>query len=178
MRDSRPFPGCVRVTIREVAELSSVADALEAEPDPGPEAGSGNGSTRRNGGSKTRLLSLADLDRRTRAGQTAHDMKRAIVSDLGGADQLSTLEMIQAENAAVDAAILRDLQVRWLLGEEVEAATLMTVENTFNRTAGMLGTKRRPRELVPSLDQYATQRSVTAGAAGERDDAEAGVDPP
>ena len=38
----------------------------------------------RNG--KTRLLSLDDLDRRTRAFQVAHDTKHAIISDLGGAD--------------------------------------------------------------------------------------------
>lgn len=103
---------------------------------------------------RTRLLSLDDLDRRTRAFQTAHDMKRAIVSDLGGEDQLSTLELIQAENAAVDAAVLRDLQVRWLRGDEVEAATLATIENVFNRTAAALGTKRRPRDAMPTLTQF------------------------
>ena len=129
------------------------------------DAGNGNGangssvhSTRRKGSSKTRLLSLDDLDRRTRAFQTAHEMKHAIISDLGGLDQLSTLELIQAENAAVDAAVLRDLQVRWLRGEEVEAATLATVENVFNRTAAALGTKRRTRDVMPSLDQYAAMR--------------------
>ena len=50
------------------------------------------------------------------------------------------LELIQVENAAVDAAVLRDLQVRWLRGEEVEASGLATIENVFNRTAAMLGT--------------------------------------
>jgi hypothetical protein len=115
--------------------------------------------------SRTRLLSLDDLDRRTRAFQVAADAKHAIISDLGGEDQLSTLELIQAENAAIDAAILRDLQVRWLHGEGVEAAVLATLENTFNRTAAALGTKRRTRELTPNLDQYTAQRSLNAAAA-------------
>ena len=67
------------------------------------------------------------------------------------------LELIQVENAAVDAAVLRDLQVRWLRGEEVEAAMLATIENIFNRTAAVLGTKRRTKDVVPSIEQYATR---------------------
>ena len=98
-------------------------------------------------------------------------MKNAIISDLGGLDQLSTLELIQAENAAVDAAVLRDLQVRWLRGEEVEAAILATVENVFNRTAAALGTKRRPREVLPTLPQFvdglARQEAAGESAVGE-----------
>ncbi|MGA9562652.1 MAG: hypothetical protein WBR32_16560 [Pseudolabrys sp.] len=125
--------------------------------------GNGNGASEPSPsrGGKTRLLSLDDLDRRTRAFQTAHDMKHAIIADLGGAEQLSTLELIQAENAAVDAAVLRDLQVRWLRGDEVEASVLATIENVFNRTAAMLGTKRRTKDVLPSLDQYAAMRSVS-----------------
>ena len=116
----------------------------------------------RNG--KTRLLSLDDLDRRTKAFQVAHDTKHAIIADLGGAERLSMLELIQVENAAVDAAVLRDLQVRWLRGKEVEATVLATVENVFNRTAAMLGTKRRTKDVVPSIEQYAPHlRAQTSG---------------
>ncbi len=136
--------------------MAPVEDELDAENgNDGPQV-NGNGS-RREGGSKTRLLSLDDLDRRTKAFQVAHDTKHAIIADLGGAEQLSMLELIQVENAAVDAAVLRDLQVRWLRGEKVEATVLATVENVFNRTAAMLGTKRRTKEVVPSIDQYADQ---------------------
>jgi hypothetical protein len=136
--------------------------------------GSGANGARREGGSKARLLSLDDLDRRTRAFQTAAEMKSAIIGDLGGADQLSTLELIQAENAAVGAAVLRDLQVRWLRGEEVEAATLATVENVFNRTAAALGTKRRTRDVMPTLDQYTAMRQDSTESAGEFGGAGAG----
>ena len=144
------------------------------------DAGNGNGTngTRREGGSKTRLLSLDDLDRRTRAFQTAHEMKHAIISDLGGLDQLSTLELIQAENAAVDAAVLRDLQVRWLRGDGIEAATLATVENVFNRTAAALGTKRRTRDVMPDLDEYAALRKAnTATSEASERTSESGIEP-
>ena len=145
--------------------MSSVDADLETGDDNGED-------TERRYKSRTRLLSLDDLDRRTRAFQVAHDTKHSIVSDLGGEDQLSTLELIQAENAAIDAAILRDLQVRWLHGEGVEAATLATLENTFNRTAAALGTKRRTREVTPSLDEYTAQRrSIAPAADGLAEDA-------
>ena len=105
-------------------------------------------------GGKARLLTLADLDRRTRAAQHAEDTRNAIVADLGGEDRLSTLELLQVENAALDAAVLRDLQVRWLRGEPVEVTQMATIENTFNRTAAAVGTKRRARDVTPSVDAY------------------------
>lgn len=137
--------------------MAAVDHELDAENGGDERQGNGNGS-RREGGSKTRLLSLDDLDRRTKAFQVAHDTKHAIISDLGGVEQLSMLELIQVENAAVDAAVLRDLQVRWLRGEEVEAPVLATIENVFNRTAAMLGTKRRTKDVLPSLQGYAATR--------------------
>ena len=97
---------------------------------------------------KTRLVSMADLDRRTKAAQTAVATKSAIMSDLGGEDRLSTLERLQCENAAMASAVLRDMQVRWLQGEEVSVTEMVSVENVFNRTAAALGTKRRPKDVI------------------------------
>ena len=74
-------------------------------------------------GGKTRLVSMSDLDRRTKAAQTAVATKIAIIADLGGEQNLSTLERLQAENAAMGAAVLRDMQVRWLQGEESRSLT-------------------------------------------------------
>ena len=42
---------------------------------------------------------MADLDRRTKAAQTAVATKAAIMADLGGEERLSTLERIMVENA-------------------------------------------------------------------------------
>ena len=75
------------------------------------------------------------------------------MADLGGEDRLSTLEKLHAENAAMSAAILRHLQVKWLSGEEVDIGTMVAVENVFNRTAAALGTTRRPKD-VTSINSY------------------------
>ena len=85
--------------------------------------------------------------------RTAIATKIAIISDLGGEQNLSTLERLQAENAAMGAAVLRDMQVRWLQGEEISVPDMLSVENTFNRTAAALGTKRRPKD-VQTIDAY------------------------
>ena len=102
---------------------------------------------------RVRLVSMQDLDHRTKATQIAIATKNAIIADLGGEDRLSTLEKLQAENAAMASAILRHLQVRWLSGDEVDIGTMVAVENVFNRTAAALGTKRRPKDVV-SIDGY------------------------
>jgi hypothetical protein len=68
---------------------------------------------------KTRLISMSDLDRRTKAAQVALETREAIISDLGGEDQLSTLERLAAEHAALAAAVTQDAYARWLQGQEV-----------------------------------------------------------
>ena len=118
---------------------------------------------------KTRLLTFTDLDRRTRAAQHAREVRNAIVADLGGEDRLSTLELLQAENAAVDAAVLRDMQCRWLKGEPVPVSEMATIENTFNRTAAAVGTKRRTRDITPLREQLLEQMRTEAPQRAEAD---------
>jgi hypothetical protein len=123
---------------------------------------------------KTRLLSMTDLDNRTRAYQVAQETKAAIIADLGGRDRLSTLELLQIENVSVDAAVLRDMQVRWLKGDKVLPTEIATMENVFNRTAAALGTQRRAKDATPTLDQvlrdHAAQEPAAHAEEGERDD--------
>src|SRR5437762_12925757 len=69
---------------------------------------------------KVRLLSLADLDGRTRAAQLARETRDRVCEDLGGADRLSTLQAIMADNVAVSAAMLTDMKIRWLKGEDID----------------------------------------------------------
>ena len=58
-------------------------------------------------GGKTRLVGLQDLDRRSRAYQTAANVKSNIIADLGGETELSTLETLLAGHAALAAAVGR-----------------------------------------------------------------------
>ena len=103
---------------------------------------------------KTRLISMDDLDRRTNAARIALETQDAIISDLGGADGLSTLERLAAQHAALAAAVVNDAYTRWLKGEEVSLPELACVQNCYLRIAGALGFARRAKDLTKSIDHY------------------------
>ena len=60
------------------------------------------------------------------------------------------------------SAVLRDMQVRWLQGEEVSATEMVSVENVFNRTAAALGTKRRPKDVM-GIEAYLAKETPKDG---------------
>jgi hypothetical protein len=109
---------------------------------------------------KTRLISMSDLDRRTKAAQVALETREAIISDLGGADQLSTLERRAAEHAALAAAVTQDAYARWLQGQEVSLPEISTIQNVFLRIAGALGFNRRAKDVTPSISEYLSRETA------------------
>jgi hypothetical protein len=113
-------------------------------------------------GGKVRLVTMQDLDRRTKAAQVALETKQAIMADPGGEERLSTLERIMVENAAMSAAVLRDAHVRWMSGQAVPVSELATLENTFNRTASMLGLSRRAKDVL-DINTYLEGKGANDG---------------
>jgi hypothetical protein len=103
---------------------------------------------------KTRLISMDDLDRRTKAAQLALETKDAIIADLGGEANLSTLEKIACEHASLAAAVAADSYARWLKGEEIALTELATVQNAYLRIAGAIGFSRRAKDISKSIDSY------------------------
>ena len=61
---------------------------------------------------KVRLLNLDQVDKHTRAAQLAQQVKNDIIADLGGVDQLSTLERLACEHAALASAVVADSYAR------------------------------------------------------------------
>lgn len=84
----------------------------------------------------------------------ALETKNAIISDLGGADQLSTLETIAAEHAALAACVVQDSYAKWLQGKDVPLAELGVVQNCFLRVASVLGFRRRAKDMTKTIDEY------------------------
>jgi hypothetical protein len=113
-----------------------------------PKATKMAGKTTRTKPRKQRLLTLAQLDARTLAYQELQRSISAITSDLGGQEGLSEVERLQVQNLALSAIILRDIQTKWLKGEDIHLGDLIAMENSFNRTAASLGTARRPKDVV------------------------------
>ena len=114
---------------------------------------------------KARLLDLSDLDQRTNAAKLAQSVKSAILADLGGEANLSTLERLACEHAALASAVVADSYTRWLKGENVALTEIATVQNAFLRIAGSLGFSRRARDVTTTIDRYLEKENAPDEAA-------------
>ena len=103
---------------------------------------------------KARLLDLSDLDQRTNAAKLAQSVKSAILADLGGEANLSTLERLACEHAALASAVVADSYTRWLKGENVALTEIATVQNAFLRVASSIGFSRRAKDITPDINTY------------------------
>jgi hypothetical protein len=118
----------------------------------------GEGSERRGG--KARLISLADLDGRTRSALMARDTLAGLLSDLGGEDVASVAERQIAQRAAVLAAVAEDLEARLLQGDEVDVDELLAVGNAQRRLLATIGLERRSKDVTPSTAAYLAARAA------------------
>ena len=123
------------------------ADAAEIEAK--PDAGKG----------KVRLLCIDDLDGRTRAAQLVSRTIADITADLGGADQLTTAEILLVRNAAMTAAMSEHLAALWLTGETVDPTAFCTLGNAQRRLLETLGLRRRARDLTPSIADFVNRKA-------------------
>lgn len=108
---------------------------------------------------KTKLLTLADLDGRTRAAQVVGKTIASLVSDLGGVDHLSTGEHEIVKSAAMTGAMLENMAARWLTGEPIDPGQYATLSNAQRRLLETVGLRRRSRDVTPSLSQYLASKA-------------------
>ena len=114
---------------------------------------------------KARLMTLSDLDRRTSAYMRTAETLEGILSDLGGADRLTTLERSLAESVAVMGTMLKDFEIRFLKGEQIDVAAYTTLANARRRDATTIGLERRKRDVTPDI------RAFVKSYAGQREGA-------
>jgi hypothetical protein len=107
-----------------------------------------------NGVGKVRLLTRRDLDRRTRALKQFDIIARGITADLGGKENLSTVQKLLIEAMAGTAVTLNDINARALRGEAIDLPAYAQAVSTLVRVASRLGTGRVPRDVTPSVAQY------------------------
>ena len=53
---------------------------------------------------------------------------------------------------------------RSLLGIPLDVTEIATLQNTFNRTAAVLGWQRRARDTTPTISEYAARRAAEKAA--------------
>src|ERR1700730_14750687 len=93
-------------------------------------------------GAKKRLLTRDALDGRTRAAKAFDSIANGIVSDLGGAEQLTTVERELVEAFAGAAVNVRDLNARLLAGEDIDLSEQATAISSMVRLVNHIGVHR------------------------------------
>jgi hypothetical protein len=114
---------------------------------------------RRNKGRvKPQLLTRDQLDGRTSAAKLFDRLVADIEADLGGRDQLSTIERVLIEGFAGAALTLHHLNTLLALGKEIDLSQHAQAVSAMVRVASRLGVSRRAKDISPSLDQYLADR--------------------
>ena len=102
-----------------------------------------------NGKGKVRLLTRKHLDGRTKARRQFDAIVEGIVGDLGGVDQMSTVQKHLVEAFAGSALTVQDMNARMLLGASVDLLAHSASISTLVRLAARIGVGRVPRDVTP-----------------------------
>ncbi len=134
------------------------------------------GPPRKSRAIKTRLLTAAALDGRTRARRQFDAIAKGIAADLGGEDSLSTVQQHLVEAFAGAACHVHDLNARLLKGDKVDILAHSQAVSMMVRLASHIGVVRIPRVIeAPTLDDIAreidAEKATAVTIEAEEDDA-------
>lgn len=115
---------------------------------------------------KPPLLTRASLDGRTCVAKAWDERVAAICTDLGGRDQLSTVQLALVEAFAGACVNLDAMNAKMLMGKPNDLAHFAQVSTTCCRLASRLGLKRVPKDVTPpSVADYLAHVNNNGGAA-------------
>jgi hypothetical protein len=115
-----------------------------------------------------KLRNLDDIDGRTLSAQRARALVRSIEADLGR--DPSTGERQLALRAGLLAAIIEDIEARWVSGDAIEIDAYTKLINSQRRVLMAIGLERRPRDVSPrTLDDASLHRLIDAVKEGSKE---------
>lgn len=88
---------------------------------------------------------MARLDRRTVLGRSVANRYHAVIEDLGGEDNLSTLRRSLVRRFTWFEVMLEGMECRMASGEEVDVGAWTQLTNSWLGIARMLGLERQAR---------------------------------
>jgi hypothetical protein len=100
---------------------------------------------------RPQLLTRDQLDGRTNAAKVFDRLVVDIEGDLGGRDQLSTIERALVEAFAGACVTLHHLNAKLALGEEIDLSQHAQAVSAMVRVASRLGLQRRAKDVGPTL---------------------------
>jgi hypothetical protein len=121
--------------------MAEVATSIDRQYAPGPMP------SRPHEDAKTRLLTLDDLDGRTKSAQLARRLRDALVEDLGGENYVTTARATLVQRAATLHAVLEHQEATWLKGGRIDVAIYANASGELRRLLCTLGLDRKPRAV-------------------------------
>ena len=107
---------------------------------------------------------IGDLDRRTRAARLFKAALTALISDRGGAEAMSSGELLLARRAAGAGVLCDSIEGRIVAGEDIRADLVnsyLAASNSFRRLVITLGLKRAPKDIT-TLAEYMKAKAEVA----------------
>ena len=106
---------------------------------------------------KPRPLDRSQLDGRTTAAKLFDKMVADILAELGGSDQIGTIEMGYIEGYVGMRLGVSGFNARLVSGEQINWAEFCGTLSTMIRAAERLRPWRRSKDVTPSLSDYLKQ---------------------
>jgi hypothetical protein len=107
---------------------------------------------------KIRVLTRVALDGRTRARKIFDAIAHGVAQDLGGENQLSTVQLHLVEAFAGIAITCNSINAKLLLGEEVDLMQHFQAVSSLCRIASRIGINRIAKNIEPDLATYLRDR--------------------
>jgi hypothetical protein len=104
---------------------------------------------RKRGRPKPQLLTRDQLDGRTNAAKLFDRLVTDIEADLGGHEQLSTIERALIEAFAGASVTLSHLNTQLALGQQIDLSQHAAAVGAMVRVASRLGLRRRAHDVTP-----------------------------
>jgi hypothetical protein len=130
-----------------------------------PQAPASKPVRRRHRAVKPQLLTSEVLDKRSNAFKLFNRLTADIEADLGGRDQLSTIELTLIEAYVGAAVALQHLNTQLALGQPIDLSQHAQAVSAMVRVASRLGLQRRMKP-VETLQEFLT-RKYPDGGRGE-----------
>src|SRR5262245_12504868 len=113
---------------------------------------------------RPQLLTRDQLDGRTNAAKLFDRSVVDIEGDLGGHDQLSTIERALVEAFAGACVTLQHLNTKLALGQEIDLGQHAQAVSAMVRVASRLGVQRRAKDVsTPSVQEYLAHSQAAGG---------------
>jgi hypothetical protein len=100
---------------------------------------------------------LPGVDGRSALARRARDVMAAIVSDLGGVDQLSEAELQLVRRATLISVQCEKWEADAVAGQDIPIETYGAMTDRLGRAFQRLGLKRRARDVTPPLRDYLSE---------------------